>query len=256
MVAASSTIFGRPNFLKCFMPSTTLPDSSLPERVDDADRAMLQMSVHSLPSTQQANGQRTWNGRLKMLLVLAVCAAPVIASYTAFYVVRPQARSNYGALIDPPVPMPADARLPLLTMTGVPVSADSLKHQWLFITVAGGDCDAKCEHQLYLQRQIRESLGKDKDRVDRVWLINDQQPMRASLAQAMEGATVLRVDPAALAQWLAPQAGQPLTAQWYLVDPRGQWMMRFPPGAEPRQVLKDFNRLLKASAAWDLAGRS
>jgi hypothetical protein len=256
MVAAPPINHGRLNFLKGFMPSASLPDSPQPARVDDADRAMLQMSVHSLPSTKQADSQRTWRGRLKMLLVLAVCAAPVIASYTAFYVVRPQARSNYGALIDPPVPMPPDASLPMLSMTGVTVSATSLKHQWLLITVAGGDCDAQCEHQLYLQRQIRESLGKDKDRVDRVWLINDQQPMRASLAQAMEGATVLRVDPAALAKWLAPQAGLPLAAHWYLVDPRGQWMMRFPPGAEPRQVLKDINRLLKASAAWDLAGRS
>jgi len=31
-----------------------------------------------------------------MLLVLAVCAAPVIASYLAYFVFRPQARSNYS----------------------------------------------------------------------------------------------------------------------------------------------------------------
>jgi hypothetical protein len=30
--------------------------------------------------------------------------------------------------------------------------------------VAGGACDADCQKHLYLQRQLRESLGKDKDR--------------------------------------------------------------------------------------------
>ncbi len=214
---------------------------------------MLQMSVHSLPAAVEP-AQRTRLGRLKMLLVMAVCAAPVVASYFTFYVVRPQARTNYGTLITP-VPLPSDAALPLQTLQGTPVHAASLKGQWLFVTVAGGDCDARCERQLYLQRQIREALGKEMDRVDRVWLIDDQRPMRASLDHAMKDATVLRVDAAHLGQWLAPQAGQSLAAHWYLVDPRGQWMMRFPVDAEPRQVLKDLTKLLKASAFWDTAGR-
>lgn len=220
--------------------------------VQPSDNALLQMSVHSLPSAAPV---RTWPGRLKMLLVMAVCAAPVVASYTAFYVVRPDSRTNYGDLIDPPVALPSSELLPLSTLQGQPVPTASLKQQWLLITVAGGACDALCERQLYLQRQIRESLGKDKDRLDRVWLVSDQQPMRPALAKGMEGATVLRVDQAKLNQWLQPQPGKDLAAHWYLVDPRGQWMMRFPPDAEPRKVLKDISRLLKASVSWDLAGR-
>jgi hypothetical protein len=123
------------------------------------------------------------------------------------------------------------------------------------ITVAGGACDALCEKQLYLQRQIRESLGKEKDRMDRLWLINDAQPMRADLKKAMEGATVLRVPPEALARWLAPEEGHALADHWYLVDPMGQWMMRFPAKAEPRLVLKDLTKLMRAAAGWDEAGR-
>ena len=37
--------------------------------------------------------------RLKLLGILAVCAAPVIASYLAYYVIKPGGRSNYGELI-------------------------------------------------------------------------------------------------------------------------------------------------------------
>jgi cytochrome oxidase Cu insertion factor (SCO1/SenC/PrrC family) len=151
--------------------------------------------------------------------------------------------------------MPADASLILRQPDGQAVPLSSLKGQWLFVTVAGGQCDAWCEQQLYQQRQIREALGKDKDRVDRLWIIQDGQPMRASLKSAMQGAWVLTADAVQLAGWLKPQAGHTLQDHWYVVDPRGQWMMRFPPKAEPRQVFKDLTRLLRAAGAGDEAGR-
>ena len=43
---------------------------------------------------------------MKLYLVIAICAAPVIASYYAYYFVRPDARSNYGALVEPQRPIP------------------------------------------------------------------------------------------------------------------------------------------------------
>ena len=216
---------------------------------------MVQLSVHSLPLAGGALPQRTRVGRWKMLLVMAICAAPVVASYVTYYVIRPQGRTNHGTLIQPTRAIPSLADLPLQTLDGKPVDPSSLKQQWLFITVAGGGCDASCEQQLYLQRQIRESLGKEKDRVDRVWLVNDTQPVRPDLKKALEGATVLRVPPQALSRWLQPEAGLTLAQHWYLVDPMGQWMMRFPAKSEPRPVLKDLTKLMRASAGWDEAGR-
>lgn len=221
-----------------------------------SDPALMQMSVHSLPSGgAPADVQRTRRGRLKMMLVLAVCAAPVIASYLTYYVIRPEGRVNHGQLIQPPQPMPADAQLPLRDAQGQAVLASSLRGQWLFISVAGGNCDAACERRLYLQRQIREALGKERHRVDRIWLIHDGQPMRGALQQAMTGATVLSVPAERLSQWLQPEAGQTLASHWYVVDPLGNWMMRFSADAQPREVMQDLNRLLRASAFWDEAGR-
>ena len=53
----------------------------------------LAFTVHSLPSPELAEPtRRTARGRLKMLLVLLVCAAPVIASYFTYFVVRPEGR--------------------------------------------------------------------------------------------------------------------------------------------------------------------
>ena len=99
---------------------------------------MIQMSVHSLPQPKTADPQRTRIGRLKMLLVWAVCAAPVVASYLSYYVIKPQGRVNYGTFITPPKPAPSALDMPLTDLQGRAVSAASLKGQWLLVVVAGG----------------------------------------------------------------------------------------------------------------------
>ncbi|REM68600.1 hypothetical protein DSI38_05065, partial [Mycobacterium tuberculosis] len=82
-----------------------------------------------------------------------------------------------------------------------------LKGQWLLVSVADAACDALCEQQLYLQRQLRESLGREKDRMDRVWLVSDAAPVPERLNNGLHGATVLRVPADQLAKWLAPASG-------------------------------------------------
>lgn len=216
---------------------------------------LIQLSVHSMPTPVSEPAQRTRVGRIKMLLVWAVCAAPVVASYLTYYVIKPQGRVNYGTLILPPKPLPADAALPLLDQAGRPIQAASLKGQWLLVTVAGGGCDHRCEQHLYLQRQLRETLGKDKDRLDRVWFVTDDAPVRAGLQEGLKNAWVLRTPQAALQRWLTPDPGQRLDAHLYLVDPRGDWMMRFPADADPSRIKKDLARLMKANESWDEPGR-
>ena len=216
---------------------------------------MLQLSVHSLPAAGASAAQRTRMGRLKMLLIWAVCAAPVVASYLSYYVIKPQGRTNHGTLITPPKPMSAEKGLSFTNLQGQTVAPQALQGQWLLVSVAGGACDAACERQLYLQRQLREALGRDKDRVDRVWLIPDQAEVRPALLPALAQAWALRVDASRLSQWLQPDVGQALGSHLYLVDPKGDWMMRFPADADPARVKKDLMRLLKANESWDEAGR-
>ncbi len=218
----------------------------------------LSFTVHSLPPPALADdgARRTRNGRLKMLLVLAICAAPVIASYLAYFVIRPEGRTNYSELIQPQRPIPAD--LPLTDLQGGAVQPDSLKGQWLLVVVSAAACDTTCEKHLWLQRQLREALGRDKDRVDKVWLIDDAGTPTPQLLQGITTnteATVLRVPAAALAAWLQPAPGQALEDHLYIVDPLGHWMMRTPPNPEPAKLKRDVEKLLRASAGWDHPGR-
>ena len=203
-----------------------------------------------------AAAQGSPHARWKMLGVLLVCAAPVVASYFTYYVVRPEGRKNFGELIQPQHPMP------VLTTTAMdgsdPAPLTALKNQWLLVSVGSGACDTTCQNYLYLQRQMRESLGKEKQRLDWVWLVTDNATPPAALLPALQQATMRRVDGQALAQWLAPAAGHALSEHLYVVDPMGNWMMRFPAGMDASAAAsakRDLERLLRASASWDTAGR-
>ena len=233
---------------------SSAPLSAKPSDQDEP----LGMTVHSMPAPEQLGEPvqgRTRMGRWKMFVVLLVCAAPVIASYFTYYVVRPDGRRNFGELIDPQRPLPD---LVAHNLQGQPVNLKTLQGQWLLISTAEASCDAACARNLYLQRQLREGLGKDKDRLDWVWLIADSAPVPDLLLPALKEATVLRVPQAELSQWLEPQAGRELNEHLYLVDPMGNWMMRFPPqldNATAAKTKRDLDRLMRASAFWDTAGR-
>ena len=217
----------------------------------------LGLTVHAMPVLDQSSTRApsTVAGRWKMLAVLLVCAAPVIASYFTYYVVRPEGRRNFGDLINPQRPLPPLATRSLDGRSG---TLAALKDQWLLVSVSGGACDAGCEQNLYFQRQLRESLGKEKDRLDRVWLVVDDAPVRDALLPALASSAVLRVAPAELAKWLEPEAGKRLEDHLYLVDPIGNWMMRFPAdmdAAAAAKAKRDLDRLLRASSSWDKEGR-
>ena len=201
------------------------------------------------------DGRRTWSGRWKLIVLLLVCAAPVIASYFTYYVIRPDARRNFGELINPQQAMPA---LSAVGLDGKAVALATLKGQWLLVSAGSAACDTHCEQQLYLQRQLRESLGKEKERVDRVWFVTDELALAPALQAGLKEATVLRLPTATLSQWLAPATGQALAEHLYVVDPMGNWMLRFPANmdrASAAKAKRDLERLLRASASWDPAGR-
>jgi len=215
----------------------------------------LTMTVHSLPQLDQGTARSaaaTRAGRWKMILLMLVCAAPVIASYFTYYVIRPEGRRNYGELIDPQRPLPA---LSGIGAQGQTVPLTSLRDQWLLISVANSTCNEPCQRHLYLQHQMRETLGRDKDRLDWVWLRTGSAEPSLALSEATQAAVVLKMDRSALASWLEPAAGQLLEDHLYVVDPMGNWMMRFPADLDPKQAKRDLNRLLRASSFWDNAGR-
>lgn len=185
-------------------------------------------------------------GRWKLLLVLAVCAAPMIASYFTYYVIKPSGRTNYGTLLEPrDYPLP---RLDAVTLDGKPKELEAFKGKWLMIQTGSGQCAASCQELLTHMRQLRLMQGKEKDRIERVWLITDSEPLDTLLMREFDGTHMLRVNAAALTKWLPVEANTALDQHLYLIDPLGNLMMRYPARPDPNKMKKDISKLLKASA--------
>ncbi len=226
--------------------------------LDPAPDEPLGLTVHSLPvpgEVAQADQRRTRAGRWSMLAVLLVCAAPVIASYFTYYVIQPQNIKSYGELIQPSRSLP---QVQVSDLKGQTLALPDLKNQWLLVSVGPGACDEGCQERLYLQRQILTGLGRERDRLDWVWLVRDNAEVPEAIRPGLSEATVLRMSQADLEAWLQPALGRGLDDHLYLVDPMGEWMMRFPAPIDrshaPR-IKRDLERLLRASAGWDKAGR-
>ena len=192
----------------------------------------------------EQNEQRK-KGRWKLFAVIAVCASPLIASYLAYYVIKPEGRTNYGALIDPRAhPLPA---LGAVTLDGKPAPLDAFKGKWIMLQVADAECREPCGKHLHDMRQLRLAQGKDMDRIERVWLITDNKPLETVLMREYDGTHMLRVKQALLKTWLPTDEGTSAADHIYMMDPLGNLMMRFPKDADPNRIKKDLAKLLKAS---------
>lgn len=187
-----------------------------------------------------------WRRYRMLYLLLAVCVAPVIASYTAYYLLPPGGRTNYGTLVEPQRPLPP---LALQRLDGTVAEAASLRGSWLMVQVDGGACDAACEKKLWQMRQVRLTTGKDADRVQRIWLIIDDAPLATSVIREYDGTMFLRgrADEAAAFLPLSAEPGAKLADHIWLIDPLGNLMMRWPKDADPNRMKKDLIKLLKAS---------
>ena len=173
-------------------------------------------------------------------LIVALAVAPVAASYLLYYLWPPARTVNYGELIEPQ-PLPD---VPLVLADGSPFRLSQLRGKWVLVSLDSGQCDALCDRKLLYMRQLRLTQGKERERVERVWLILDGIAPGAGLIEPYAGTWIVRAD-TALAR-LFPASGRPFD-HVYVVDPRGNVMMRFPRDPEPRSMIKDLQRLLKAS---------
>ena len=187
-----------------------------------------------------------WRRYRVLYLVLAVCFAPVAASYIAYYFLPPEGRTNYGVLIDPQRPLPA---LALRQLDGSMLPDANLRGAWTMVHVDAGACDDRCERKLWKMRQVRLTTGRDADRVQRLWLIADATPLSTMLMREYEGTVFARANAEELRSFLPLPArdGGNLADHIWLIDPLGNLMLRWPKDADPNRMKKDLAKLLKAS---------
>jgi cytochrome oxidase Cu insertion factor (SCO1/SenC/PrrC family) len=180
-------------------------------------------------------------GRRTLLTLALVCAAPVVASYVAYYWLRPVGHVNHGELLEARPAREIAGTLP----DGEKFRLSNYRGRWLFLVADAGACEDACRRKLYATRQARTIQGREQERVVRIWLQAIHAPKLAPQLLAQHpGLVVARVDPA---QWEGLPGDTGPTRNIYLIDPLGNIVLRYPADPDIKGMAKDLERLLRAS---------
>ncbi len=203
-----------------------------------------------IPASQvdaSAINARTRRGRIQMLLLLLACASPVLASYFAYYVIKPEGgKTNFGTLVYP-------AQEFNTAWLDAP-----LQGKWtLLVARPAGEChikDEKCIEALFLMRQTKVAMGRESERLQLIWVNTDGKPVDPEVLKIYDEKTAglkvltLPSDPKQRADfeaWLNKEGeGQDIQ----LIDPSPAKMMYFPVTNSPKEfssMKKDLEKLLK-----------
>jgi hypothetical protein len=178
--------------------------------------------------------------KTKLALIALIFFGPLMLAtwmYTSG-TLTPEGSSNNGALLTPVVNI-AD----VLPDSPVNPLADG---KWLMLYADAADCSEQCRDALYRQRQTRLMLGKDMDRVVRVFLHGDSPLDKVFLEGEHPG--LITINDKALGNLLEEKRPQDLVPGGiYLLDPLANLVMYFPPDLEPRDLVDDIKHLLKLS---------
>lgn len=178
--------------------------------------------------------------RAKLLLLAAFFLMPIAASVLAYVFLRPAPTANFGELLLPPATVTAGE---FARADGGAFRFADLAGKWILVTSDSGACPEACRAKLVTVRQVRLALGRDAQRVERVFVVDDLARPAADVIAEHPGTVVALTPRGAI---LPPGAAND-RAHVYLVDPRGNVMMRWPATVEGRKMLSDLKRLLKAS---------
>lgn len=197
--------------------------------------------------------QTSKRGRNSIILLVVLFVAPVVIS-TVMYLnigsLNTKGVSNHGDLISPPRPLPAFS---FDKLEGGKLDSEYLKHKWTLVYIDSGECDAVCRDSIYKIRQIRLATGDGMRRIQRLLLLTDtkgQDALRTYLKDYEGMETGIAVGAAAqnlFSEFAVDDKKVPAAKRIYIIDPIGNLMMKYDPGAEPKGIIKDLNRLLKFS---------
>lgn len=180
-------------------------------------------------------------GRVQLLLISLVFFGPLILAawlYLSGTGFQPEGRTNHGQLLEPLVNLGE-------ALPGASIHEHNAGH-WLLVYSNTGICDAACEFSLLTLRQSRLMLGREMDRLGRVFLHGDTAPDTVFLANEHAGLITLQDNN--FSKLLDNKKPPELAAGGYfLIDPLGNLVMYFRPDIDPSEMVEDIDHLLELS---------
>ena len=185
-------------------------------------------------------------GRRNFLLLAAMFLVPVFVVFAMYYggLWSPSGSSAKGELVHPARPLTFSG---LRQSDGAAAGIELFQGKWSLIYIGDGACDSECRTALTYGRQTRIAVGKDMDRVQRVFLTTGNCCDRGYLDAEQPGLVTLDAS-AEDSRALLEQFPGDRRVSLYIVDPLGNLMMRHDATQViNKDLLSDLKKLLKLS---------
>ncbi|WOG28015.1 hypothetical protein [Endozoicomonas sp. 8E] len=184
------------------------------------------------------------------LVILMPSLAMGLAWYFYFFGTQfvPDGRTNKGELLLPP----ASFQSMMLEKNNEMFDLQGLEGHWGILVFGDESCsDQACQETLYQTRQAHLALGRDSDRVVRLFISSSSNPeLNKPLLSEHPDLIWLGSRKESVLNALGKNPGEKRewpTNGFYIVDPLGNIMMKYQPGQYGGDLLKDLRKLLKAS---------
>ena len=185
-------------------------------------------------------------GRLVLIAIASMFFLPILLSwYLNFFTdfKRDAEGIQHGILINPPIQ--------LGTLYGFSIGQkdiQELQKKWTLVFFTEDDCDNTCQEKLYKLRQIRLAIGKDREKVERLLVVNKSLDW-SNFEEDYLDQKIIDVNSdsyQALNQVFSEYQGYSKNAI-YLVDAYGSLIMKYPKDTEPKGIIKDIERLIRVA---------
>lgn len=211
--------------------------------MSDIEQVMSTDSKHAGQAPKKKSNTTVW-------LVLLSFAAPVALSYIIFFFIDVSSFTNRGEILNPIVHIKSFA---LNDETGKRIPVEKLTYKWRLISFLDKNCNQACVQRLHDARQIHSSLGKNRHRVDRMFVHFEPAGEDLQTLIDTEHKDVIHVYgndkliSNILGSSVIDKNAQLHDNVIYIMDPMGNVMMRFTQDQPSKDFLYDLRKLLKAS---------
>ncbi len=186
--------------------------------------------------------------RLLLLFIILLFVIPLATAWLLVDRWQSDNTTNHGQLLNPVQPTPP---LNLQLADGGTLDTAYLRGRWTLLYIGNSrDCDENCRTGLYKIRQVRLALGKDMNRAQTLFAMDElpDAKLRSWLDREHPAMTRGRADAVTLAFFAEAFPGATSTGEWiYLIDPLGNLLMRYNVESDAKGILDDLKHLLKLS---------
>lgn len=217
---------------------------------------MSELQQNNNPTGNVPSPEQIKKNKRIMILLFVMFLTPIISAVFIFNndPSGSYATKNRGNLITPAIEL-KNIELEFID-TKKSYKLIEQEHQWLMVFVGAGECDESCKRQLVVMRQTRLAQGGEFTRVNRLYVIQDQDKQSDKFMKEVKefhpGMDVVTGSKQQLENitkqfTLADKVDVGKSNRIYIVDPIGNLMMYYEFDAKASDIAKDLTRLLKVS---------